>query len=213
MRARILDATVASLIEDGYAATTTSAVQSRAGVSRGALMHHFPSKQELLLDAIAHLAVQRGRWLADRADSLPPGSDRRAAGIELLWGAMSGPLFAAATELWVAARTDDELRAALRDSERRLGRAARGFLAEVMGADDPDETGFRTALDLVLQIFRGAALTAVLRDDARWERELVATATDIFQRAHAPSPAIAAQPAPEPEQPAPPAMTDQEETR
>lgn len=183
-RARVLDATVASLIEDGYAATSTNAVQKRAGVSRGALMHHFPSKMDLLLDAVAHLAVQRGRWLAEQAAALPAGTDRQAAGIELLWRTMTGPLFAAATELWIAARTDEELRGALLASERRLGDAARVFLADVLGAEDPEDPGFRRALDFVLQVFRGASLTAVLRTDARWERDLIATTTELFRQLH-----------------------------
>ncbi|CAN5180018.1 TetR/AcrR family transcriptional regulator [soil metagenome] len=187
-RAKVLDATVASLIEDGYAATTTSAVQQRAEVSRGALMHHFPSKHELLLDAVAHLTAQRGLWLAEQAAALPADVDRQAAGIALLWGAMSGPLFAAATELWIAARTDEDLRRALLESERRLGHAAREFLAEVLGASGPDDPSFRRAFDFVLQVFRGAALTAVLRDDARWERELIATTTELFRQMHDPDP-------------------------
>lgn len=185
-RAKVLDATVASLIEDGYAATSTNVVQKRAGVSRGALMHHFPSKMDLLLDAVAHLAVQRGLWLGEQAAALPAGTDRQAAGIDLLWRTMTGPLFAAATELWIAARTDDELRTALVASERRLGAAARVFLAEILGAVDPDDPDFRRALDFVLQVFRGASLTAVLRDDARWERELIATTTELFGRMHHP---------------------------
>ncbi|MGI9015506.1 MAG: TetR/AcrR family transcriptional regulator [Euzebya sp.] len=185
-RNRILDATVDSLIEDGYAGTSTNAVQQRAGVSRGALMHHFPSKQDLLLDALAHLSVQRGIWLGEQAARLPSGTDRRAAGIELLWQAMAGPLFAAATELWIAARTDEELRQALIISERQLGSAAREFLAEILGADDPDESSFRFALDYVLQVLRGAALTAILRDDARWERDLLSATTEVFRTLHAP---------------------------
>lgn len=180
-RAKILDATVACLVADGHAGTSTAAVQARAGVSRGALMHHFPSKQDLLLDAVAHLAVQRGVWLGEQVAALPDGADRRAAGIALLWQAMSGPLFAAATELWIAARTDAELRGALRDAERRLGRAARDFLAEVLHPDgDADDPTYRAALDHVLQLFRGAALTAILRDDPGWEQALVARATRTF---------------------------------
>ncbi len=183
-RERILDATVACLIEDGYAGTSTNAVQRRAGVSRGALMHHYPSKQDLLLDAVAHLSAQRGVWVAERAAALDEGTDRVAAGIGLLWHAMTGPLFAAATELWIAGRTDEDLRRALVDAERRLGAAARDLLADVLGADDADDPSFRTALDYVLQVFRGASLTAVLRDDARWERDLVATTTEVFRRLH-----------------------------
>jgi AcrR family transcriptional regulator len=145
-------------------------------------MHHFSSKQELLLDAVAHLAVQRGLWLAEQTAALPAGTDRQAAGIDLLWRAMTGPLFAAATELWIAARTDPELRQALIAAERRLGQAARRFLAEVMDVADADDPTFRAALDHVLQIFRGASLTAILREDPLWERDLVATTTQTFRR-------------------------------
>ena len=179
-RAKILDATVESLIDDGYTATTTARVQELAGVSRGALIHHFPSKQELLMDAVAHLAVRRGRWFTEQAAGLDSPADRCAAGMGLLWSTMSGPLFAAATELWVAARTDDTLRDALVVHERRLGADARTVIAEVLGEPDPEDPTFRAALDHALQTFRGAALTALLRDDARWERRMVRATTDTF---------------------------------
>ena len=48
-RLRILDAAVACLVESGYAGTTTLTIQARAGVSRGRLLHHFPSKETLLV--------------------------------------------------------------------------------------------------------------------------------------------------------------------
>ena len=179
-RARILDATISCLIDEGYHATSTARVQELAGVSRGALMHHFPSKQALLLDAVAHLAYRRGEWLTTRAGELAPTADRASAVMGLLWSTMTGPLFAAATELWVAGRTDEELRRALVGSERRLGEGARAVIADLLGVPDPDHPDFRTALDLVLQLFRGASLTALLRDDARWERQVVATATALF---------------------------------
>ena len=46
-RALLLDATIDSLVEDGYASTTTTGIADRAGVSRGAQMHHFASKDLL----------------------------------------------------------------------------------------------------------------------------------------------------------------------
>lgn len=180
-RERILDAAVGVLVDDGYAAATTSRIQEEAGVSRGALVHHFPSKAQLLLAATEHLAQRRAQWLARRVDQAPPPQDPVADGVGLLWATMSGPLFAAATELWVASRTDEDLRSALLDHERRLGEGARALFAELMGLT-PD-AAFRRAFDMTLQVLRGAALTALLRDDARWERQVVAHAVDTF-RAH-----------------------------
>src|SRR5688572_25187232 len=77
-RRALLDAAVESLIEVGFARTTTLEVQRRADVSRGALLHHFPSKAELLVAAIAHLAEMRAIELKRLSSELP--ADRGAAG-------------------------------------------------------------------------------------------------------------------------------------
>ena len=58
-RARILEAAVACLVESGYAGATTLRIQARAGVSRGRLLHHFPSRDQLLVAASHHLATER----------------------------------------------------------------------------------------------------------------------------------------------------------
>src|SRR5512146_1580663 len=77
-RRALLDATVESLIEVGFARTTTLEVQRRADVSRGALLHHFPSKAELLVAAVDHLAEMRARAMKAFASQLPPERADRA---------------------------------------------------------------------------------------------------------------------------------------
>ncbi len=59
MRARLLDATIECLVTYGYAGTTTPRVAELAGVTRGAQIHHFRSKEDLVVAAIEHLAQQR----------------------------------------------------------------------------------------------------------------------------------------------------------
>lgn len=122
-RAKLMDAAIACLLERGYAGATTSEVAERAGVSRGAQLHHFPTKAEMVAHAVRHLAEE---WIAEfrrGQRSIPPGGDRTSAVIDLLWHSFSGPLFMAAVELWVAARTDRELHATLISSERETGRS------------------------------------------------------------------------------------------
>src|SRR5947209_11961149 len=70
-RGALLDAAVESLIEVGFARTTTLEVQRRANVSRGALLHHFPSKAGLLVAAVDHLAGMRAHELKLLAGQLP----------------------------------------------------------------------------------------------------------------------------------------------
>src|SRR5512140_2120275 len=78
-RRALLDAAVESLIEVGFARTTTLEVQRRAKVSRGALLHHFPSKAELLVAAVDHLAQMRARELKILATQLPQAGARSTA--------------------------------------------------------------------------------------------------------------------------------------
>src|SRR5215212_9497832 len=80
-RRALLDAAVESLIEVGFARTTTLEVQRRADVSRGALLHHFPSKAELLVAAVDHLAEMRARELKALSSQLPPEGIERAEGV------------------------------------------------------------------------------------------------------------------------------------
>src|SRR5258708_34641176 len=61
-RTALLDAAIDCLVEDGYANTTTRAIAKRAGVTPGALQHHFSSKAELLAEAVGHI---RARWASD----------------------------------------------------------------------------------------------------------------------------------------------------
>ncbi len=76
-REALLDATIAWLVEDGYANTTTSRVAERAGVSRGAHLHHFQTRQALVAAAIEHLARRRSEELLRAAGAAP---DRARAG-------------------------------------------------------------------------------------------------------------------------------------
>src|SRR5215212_4750967 len=77
-RRALLDAAIESLIEVGFARTTTLEVQRRADVSRGALLHHFPSKAELLVAVVDHLAEMRAKELKGFAAQLPPERAEKA---------------------------------------------------------------------------------------------------------------------------------------
>src|ERR1700712_781711 len=71
MRQRLLDATIECLVEHGWSGTSTTLVSQRAGVSRGAQLHHFPTKNDLALAAGAHLSDMRRDELRAAAADLP----------------------------------------------------------------------------------------------------------------------------------------------
>jgi len=166
-RRALLDAAVESLIEVGFARTTTLEVQRRADVSRGALLHHFPSKAELLVAAVDHLAEMRARELKLLSAQLPEGRARTDAVLALLWACFSGTFFQVAMELRTAARTDPELRPVLATAEKALRERIIAQARTLFGKDVADHPGLERALDLTLQLMIGAAMSAVLHGEDR----------------------------------------------
>ncbi|GAA1292215.1 TetR/AcrR family transcriptional regulator [Pseudonocardia aurantiaca] len=160
-RARILDAAVACLVESGYAGATTLRIQARAGVSRGRLLHHFPSRDQLLVAASRHLATERLRRTGERVESLADSAsddERLERAVELLWETFSEPHFWAAVELWTAARTNDELRGALLPEEREVGAAVRALIPRFFGAELAAHPRFAEVRDLLFTSMRGVGL-------------------------------------------------------
>ncbi|MFE9579240.1 TetR/AcrR family transcriptional regulator [Nocardia sp. NPDC006044] len=162
MRARLLDAAVESLIEDGYAGTTTLAVQKRAGVPRGTLQHHFPTKADLLAGAVEHLAARRFDQLTREFAELPEAADRLEAAVELTMRMLSGPSFWAALEMWVGARTDPELLAAFLPLEHRLFELMHNSIRDVFRAEFPDDPRVPTITEFTIEIMTGMALRVLL---------------------------------------------------
>src|SRR5271154_6041212 len=117
-RQALIDATIECLVEDGYANTTTSRVAERAGVSRGAHLHHFQTRQALVAAAAEQLTLRRSEVMLEAAARLPAGRERLARGLDLMWDAYSTPLWQGALDLWTHARTDPEVRPLLVDVER-----------------------------------------------------------------------------------------------
>src|SRR5262245_31378341 len=121
-RGRLLDATIETLADLGYARTTTSEVAARAGVSRGAHLYHFRTREELIAAAVTHLFDRRVRELRAALTPLRAQVERALAVIDFLWAQASGSSFEAWIELCVAARTDVALRAQIRPLWSRFAR-------------------------------------------------------------------------------------------
>jgi AcrR family transcriptional regulator len=157
-RGRLLDATIESLIEVGYAGTTIRHVTDLAGVSQGAQSHHFPHRVDLVASAFEQLAEQRESRYTERARELPDDpTERIRALLDLLWEDFSSPLFTVALKLWIAAAEDEELRERLVPVERRIYDGLSQLAAEVAGplATEPD---FERRLAVATNTVAGLAL-------------------------------------------------------
>lgn len=109
-RGRLLEATVTCVAELGYAQSSTTEIVRRAGVSRGAQVHHFPTKADLVVAAMDWVLERRQQEFRQAFAALPPERRNLAGAVDLLWEAYQEPTFLAWLELAVAGRTDPALR-------------------------------------------------------------------------------------------------------
>jgi AcrR family transcriptional regulator len=165
MRQRLMEATVECLVELGWAGTTTTVVSQRAGVSRGAQLHHFPTKQALVVAAVGHLTERRRDDMRLEAADLPEAGRTRAI-LEIISKQFTSPVFFAALELWVAARTDAGLRESVAPLERRVGRETHAYALELLDVDETKGDN-RQIVQATLDLLRGLGLAASLSDDAK----------------------------------------------
>ena len=172
-RAALLDAAIECLVEHGYAGTTTGRVCERAGMSRGAIVHHFHTRAEMVVAALRELASRRAGAMIGEAERLPPGTERVERALDLLWSWFNGPLFHAAVDVAVAARTDPELRETLESIERELGRETLRCCRGMFATDESDGD-YDQLIQVSLATIRGLALLPVLqpgsqrRADKQW---------------------------------------------
>ncbi|MFI6044182.1 TetR/AcrR family transcriptional regulator [Nocardia sp. NPDC051321] len=157
-RRAVLDATVDALVEVGFSAVTTSGVAHRAGVSLGAVLHHFPTKSDLLCAAVAHSFDRSIEEYREVMTHPRPSANRVDTAIELLWSMYSRPTYAAWQELWTAARTDPALAAAIVDVDRQSMAAVERVYAELFPVDS-DSQAAPAVVHLLLALFDGLALS------------------------------------------------------
>ncbi|MEZ0052617.1 AcrR family transcriptional regulator [Mycobacterium sp. MAA66] len=156
---RILDAAVRALVEHGYAGTSTLRIQQMAEVSRGSLLHQFPSRDALLVAAVQHLAEARFNEMGTRTRWPVDPHERIRAAVASMWSTYQQDYFWAATELWLAARHNADLCASLERQERVLYRQVRAVTDAMFGEplnQHPDYARVRETLNTSM---RGVALT------------------------------------------------------
>lgn len=188
-RAGLLNAAIDCLVEYGYAGTTTPRVAERAGVTRGAQVHHFGSKADLVAAAVKHLTQRRISSTLGLVSQLLASDDPVGGILDFLWEAHQGPLFAATAELYIAARTDDALAAEMLKVEPAVNTALLIGIAEAT-TDASVQREIRDFVRIALDVLHGILISGFVdRDDdrtmRRWRRagvSLRAIAPDLLRR-------------------------------
>jgi len=165
-RQRLLEAAIECLAEVGWSGSTVAVVAERAGVSRGAAQHHFPTRTVLVTSAVEYVASERLAVLRSHAVDLPTGPGRTRAVIDMVEHMYTGPLFRAAIHVWVAASSDPRLRERVVELEAHVGRETHQTALELLGVDEK-APGVREAVQATLDMARGLGLANLLSDDSR----------------------------------------------
>lgn len=190
-RTALLDAALLSLVQDGYGSITTRGIAERAGVSQGTQQHYFATKADLVVEAMRHATEQITRDVGQRVDLRAVADPaQHDAFLDELWRVHQSVAFRAALELWIAARTDTELRAHMRDLERDIGALLRRTAVPLI-PDDAQRAHVLELLDVALAAIRGFATLAPVVAPAALERRWEAARPHLAAvlRAHIRTPA------------------------
>lgn len=181
----MLEATITCLVEDGYRSLTTRRIAEAAGVALGTLTHHFESREELLGEAISQAALRLADESLDAIDLvalLEPG--QREVVLDQAWRQFTSPLALAVAQIWVAAWTEPELAAKLREVEQRLGVIIVGTAAAIFPLEST-EPRFVALIDTTVSVIAGL-ITAIpisgqAAAEARWRaiKPILLDATSI----------------------------------
>jgi AcrR family transcriptional regulator len=192
MRGRLLEATLECLTTFGYAGTSFSTIATLAGVSRGALQHHYPEKNYIIAAALEVLSKRLLEIFLPQAVVMPEGPSRTAFVLDQIWQATQTGAMAAVTDIRMAARTDTVLRSMLLPLEHRVRERQYQLISDACGGRIGQSPDFARRIDAVLATVRGLGIQIAYG----WERSEVETAWAVarddyvigFQRAeHAPS--------------------------
>ncbi|WP_439687060.1 HTH tetR-type domain-containing protein [Cupriavidus oxalaticus] len=171
-RDRILDAAVNILVEQGSARTTTLEVQRKAGVSRGALLHHFPTHASLLSATVEGLVRRNEQSVLESLERLEGLGDAVEKAIRVLAIATVQPAYLAELELWAVSRTDPELRATLLEAERNARKESERVVKKLFDASS-DNPAQASVVAMTMEFLRGLALSGVLRSSPVRRQQLI----------------------------------------
>ena len=172
-RTLIIESAIKSFVDLGYSRTTTTAIAAKAGLSRGAMLHHFPAKVDIVRAAVEFLHAKRLKAFRRAAQRGPSSNDRLRANLEAYWQHVRHPMFVAFFELVVAARTDPELAEILRPAQEAFEDEWHRTAREVFTEWHTDDETFDVALDLTRYVLEGMAISFLVHKETARDRRVV----------------------------------------
>ncbi len=172
-RSALIQATAECLTQEGYSGLTTRRVAERAGVAQSTLMHHFPTREALLVEAVTSLALGLAEEALDELDLAALHSpEHREAVLDEAWRRFTSPQALAAAQLWIAAWSEPELAQTLRDLELRIN-AILNATAATLFPDQTEDARFPALIAATVSLIQGLVMEIPIAGrkavNARWE--------------------------------------------
>lgn len=154
-RLQVIEAVIAILNRQGFSALTNALIIAETGISSGALMHHFPTRQQLLIATVEHAYATTSAYRAQQLSMLEPGLPRFRALIDLAWHTARMPAGLAVNEVRIGARSDADLAKVFRPVFTRIANQFGRYVSNVAqeaGLETDDELqGLWTATSMALR--------------------------------------------------------------
>jgi AcrR family transcriptional regulator len=168
-RLTILEAAIDCLERDGYSRATTQLIAETAGISRGAMLHHYATKQDLIAAVIDYTMFKRMEMFLAGIRAL--SDDERVdemVGVEVYWNSLLSREFGAYLELMIAARTDPELARIFLPKAQRYNRAELEEVVQAFPEWEPLRERYALAMDYCVSSLQGMLLNReVWADEGR----------------------------------------------
>ncbi|QPC44217.1 TetR/AcrR family transcriptional regulator [Kaustia mangrovi] len=170
---KLVEAALDAMMETGYTRMTTAEVAARAGVSRGALMHHFATKDDLVATAVEAQLTESTEDIRAQAARVRAGELDLNGFVEHVWGLFSGRLFYITLEHVTEARHNADLRAKMIPVVKRFHEALDEIWREFFHQTTLTSIEVDTTLNMTLCLLRGMGVQTVLRNDPPYYQRLL----------------------------------------
>jgi AcrR family transcriptional regulator len=180
MRERLINATLETILECGYSGATLVGIAKKAGVTRGALNHHFDSKDDLIVEAMSDMLKKGSAEIRGYAESVQNGTLSPSEFLDRVWEIFSGPFFMVTLEQITASRHNDVLKNRLVVVTRDFHKALDEIWSSFFTTNELQQPQLETILNATLCLFRGMGAQTVLREDPAYYQRLLSFWKDIL---------------------------------
>jgi AcrR family transcriptional regulator len=163
---KLIDAAIAVLHRVGYGATTTGLIAEAAGVSRGAMLHQYPTKVDLMLAVVSEVYDRETLEYRERGALAASPRERFFQFPELMWDVLTRPSAMAVLEIMMGSRSDPDLAARLAPLERRIEATSRATVEHILKEGGfPDLPEFNAMRRLFVAAVRGLSIDLMMIKD------------------------------------------------